>query len=125
MRIMATDLISIDADDAPDDDGLPFLEVTGVEGSILRVTRHGLTVLPCPDAMSDVSREGRFWAYSLIRNVRLEEYGPLGVVRTEVRSTGGDVPLLLLEPEQVTAARRALEMVWNLMSADNEGRIYA
>ena len=124
MKTMATDVLRMNPD-GPDDDGVPFLEVAGVEGSRLRVTRHGLTVLPCPDAMSDVSPEGRFWAYNLIRNVRLEEYGPLGVVRTEVRSTGGDVPLLLLEPDQVTAARRALEMVWNLMSADNEGRTYA
>ena len=123
MQTMPINPFSI-SPDAPDDEGAPFLEVAGIEGSI-RVTRYGLTVLPCPDAMSDVSREGRFWAYSLIRNVRLEEYGPLGVVRTQVRSTGGDVPLLLLEPEQVTAARRALEMVWNLMSADNEGRTYA
>jgi hypothetical protein len=121
---MATHVLRIDPN-APDDDGSPFLEVAGVEGSSLRVSRHGLTVLPCPDAMSDTSREGRFWAYSLIRNVRVEEYGPLGVLRTPVRSTGGDVPRLLLEPERVTAARRALEMVWNLMSADNEGRIPA
>jgi hypothetical protein len=108
-----------------DDDGSPFLEVAGVEGSTLRVSRHGLTVLRCPDAMSDISRDGRFWAYGLIRDVRLDDYGPLGVVRTKVRSTGGDVPLLLLEPHQVSAARRALEMVWNLMSAGTDRRIDA
>ena len=111
--------------DAPPDDSLPFLDVVGLEGSRLRITQRGLTVLPCPGDPSDVSAEGRFWAYGLIRDVRLEEYGPLGVVRARVRSTGDDVPLLLIEPEEITSARRALEMAWNMMSADTQRRLDA
>jgi hypothetical protein len=111
--------------DAPPDDGQSFLEVVGLEGSRLRITERGLTVLPCRDGASDLSSEGRFWSYGLIKDVRLEEYGPLGVVRARVRSTGDDVPLLLIEPEEITPARRALEMVWNMMSAATDRRLDA
>jgi hypothetical protein len=117
---MATAVLSIDAD-APDDDGQPFLEVAGIEGTRLRVTQRGLTVLPGPGAASD-RRGGRFWDYGRIRDVRIDDVGPLGVVRTRIRATGDELPLLLLEPEQITAARRALEMVWNLMGSDTDGR---
>lgn len=124
MQIMATAALSIEPDSS-DDAGPAFLEIAGVEGSTLRVTPGGLTVLPCPDAMSDLSRDGRFWAYDRIRDVRLVDYGSLGVVRTRIRSTGVEVPLLLLEPNQITAARRVLEMVWNLMGAEIDVRIDA
>jgi len=121
---MATATPSIGSD-APHDEGHPFIEVGGVEGSRLRVTQLGLTVLPRPGTMSDMRRDGRFWAYGLIQDVRLEESGSMGIVRARVRSTGGEVPLLLLEPDQIAAAQRALEMVWNLMGALNARRIGA
>ncbi|HXU85202.1 MAG TPA: hypothetical protein VN773_05305 [Verrucomicrobiae bacterium] len=121
---MATATPSIGSD-APHDEGHPFIEVGGVEGSRLRVTQLGLTVLPRPGTMSDMRRDGRFWAYGLIQDVRLEESGSMGIVRARVRSTGGEVPLLLLEPDQIAAAQRALEMVWNLMGAMNARRIGA
>lgn len=124
MSNMATATPSIESD-APHDEGHPFIEVGGVEGSRLRVTQLGLTVLPRPGTMSDMRRDGRFWAYGLIQDVRLEESGSMGIVRARVRSTGGEVPLLLLEPDQIAAAQRALEMVWNLMGAMNARRIGA
>ena len=120
MQNMATAVLGIDTE-APDDDGQPFLEVAGIEGTRLRVTQHGLTVLPGPSA-SDRRRSGRFWDYGRIRDVRIDDVGALGVVRTRIRATGAELPLLLLEPDQITAARRALEMVWNLMSAEIDQR---
>ena len=120
---MATELLGIEHG-APDDDR-PALAVEGVEGSSLRVTRRGLTVLSRPGPKSRLGRGGRFWAYGLIRDVRLDEYGPLGVVRTSIRSTGAEVPLLLLAPDQIAAARRALEMIWNLMDAVTDRRMNA
>ncbi len=99
------------------DRGELFLEVAGVEGSRLRVSQEGLTVLPCPDASSGLGREGRFWDYRNIRDLRLDDYGSLGVVRARIRSTGHELPLLLLEPDEIVSARRVLEMVWNLMAA--------
>jgi hypothetical protein len=99
------------------DQGESFLEVAGVEGSRLRVSQQGLTVLPRPDTSSGLGREGRFWDYRSIRDLRLDDYGSLGVVRARIRSTGHELPLLLLEPDEIVSARRVLEMVWNLMAA--------
>jgi len=100
---------------------LSYLEIRGVEGSTLRATRAGLTVYPGGAASS--AREGdRRWGYEQLREVRLDAYGSVGVIRATVRSTGGVLPLLLLEPEQIAAARRTLEVIWNLMAAANETR---
>ena len=118
---MATAILGIEPEASSDDDSQPFIEVAGIEGSTLRVTRRGLTVLPCTGT-SDGPGVRRFWAFPKIRDVRIDEVGALGVVRTQIRATGAELPLLLLEPEQITAARRALEMVWNLMSADIDQR---
>ena len=95
-------------------DGSPHLDVTGLGGSRLRATSDGLIVLQSwgrPPAQPP-----RFWAYDLLQNVRLDVYGTLGVIRANVRATGNDLPLLLLEPEEIPAARRVLEMVWNIMA---------
>jgi hypothetical protein len=37
------------------------------------------------------------------------------VIRARIQSTGHELPLLLLETDQIPAARRVLEMIWNLM----------
>jgi hypothetical protein len=121
MQNMATAVLGIEPESSFDDDSQPFIEVAGIEGSTLRVTRGGLTVLP-RTGISDGLGVSRFWAFPRIRDVRIDEVGTLGVVRTQIRATGAELPLLLLEPEQITAARRALEMVWNLMSADTDQR---
>jgi hypothetical protein len=118
---MATAVLGIEPQSSSDDDSQPFIEVAGIEGSTLRITRRGLTVLPCAGT-SDSRGLSRFWAFPRIRDVRIDEVGTLGVVRTQIRATGAELPLLLLEPEQITAARRALEMVWNLMSANTDQR---
>jgi hypothetical protein len=121
---MATAVLEIDPESSSDDDRQPFIEVVGIEGSRLRVTRGGLTVLPCT-GISDGPGTGRFWAFPKIRDVRIDDVGALGIVRTQIRATGAELPLLLLEPDQITAARRALEMVWNLMGTEIDQRMDA
>jgi hypothetical protein len=107
-----------------DDADQPFLEVEGIEGSTLRATKSGLTV--CPGGAISTPRDGRRrWDYAQLREVRLDAYGPIGVIRATVGSTGGVLPLLLLEPAQIAAARRTLEIIWNLMASSRDGRQHA
>lgn len=108
--------------DSPDDRSeQPFLEVAGAEGSILRATPAGLTV--CPGRGPSQAVGERSWAYDQIRDVHLDADGPIGVIRATIRSSGTELPLLLLEPDQIPAARRTLEIVRNLMGAARlEGR---
>ena len=112
-----------------DDVEQPFLEVEGIEGSTLRATRAGLTVHPggasggTSGGSAGRSHDGdRRWSYEQLREVRLDAYGSVGVIRATVNSTGGVLPLLLLEPGQIAAARRTLEVIWNLMASANETR---
>ena len=103
------------------DDAQPFLEVEGIEGSILRATGDGLTVRhggPWAARESD-----RRWTYDQLAEVRLDAYGPVGVIRATVSSTGGVLPLLLLEPAQIAAARRTLEIIWNLMASSRSRQV--
>lgn len=109
--------------DHDDDAERPFLEVAGAEGSILRATPSGLTVCPCRATWSQAGVRHRHWAYEQIGDVQLDADGPVGVIRATIRSSGTQLPLLLLEPNQIPAARRTLEIVWNLMGvARLEGR---
>ena len=102
-----------------DDAEQPFLEVAGIEGSSLRATRAGLTVHQGGALVE--GREGqRRWSYDQLREVRLDAYGSVGVIRATINSSGGALPLLLLEPEQIAAARRTLEVIWNLMASTHE-----
>ena len=94
------------------DDEQPFLEVEGIEGSSLRATLSGLVIRP-----TDATSAERHWSYEQLGSVRLDAYGPIGVIRATILPTGSDLPMLLLEPDQITAARRGLEMIWNLMGA--------
>ncbi len=104
-----------------DDGEHPFLEVEGIEGSTLRATRAGLTVYQGGGPARD--RDGqRRWSYEQLRDLRLDAYGSVGVIRATVTSSGGALPLLLLEPDQIAAARRSLEIIWNLMASTTEGR---
>ncbi|HEX2756219.1 MAG TPA: hypothetical protein VHM48_12180 [Candidatus Limnocylindrales bacterium] len=103
-----------------DDVEQSFLEVHGIEGSILRATRLGLTVYPSRSSAWAADGDRR-WSYEQLREVRLDAYGPVGVIRATVRS-GGLLPLLLLEPEQIAAARRTLEIIWNLMASAHHTR---
>jgi len=106
---------SIASSSAEDDDrDEPFLEVEGIEGSALRATNAGLTVRLGGTA-SVARADDRRWSYDQIREVRLDANGPVGVIRATVSSTGGVLPLLLLEPAQIAPARRSLEIIWNLM----------
>ena len=109
--------------DSPDDQPeQPFLEVAGAEGSILRATPAGLTVCPGRAPSSQDVGE-RQWAYDQIGDVHLDADGPIGVIRATIRASGTELPLLLLEPDQIPAARRTLEIVRNLLGAARlEGR---
>lgn len=100
---------------APDDRSeQPFLEVAGAEGSILRATPSGLTVCPGRATWSQPVGE-RQWSYDQIGDVHLDADGPVGVIRATIRASGTELPLLLLEPDQIPAARRTLEIIWKLM----------
>ncbi|MBA2720785.1 MAG: hypothetical protein H0U52_16325 [Chloroflexi bacterium] len=94
----------------------PFLELAGVKGSSLRATRTGLTVCPCRDISAPREAGDRHWGYDELTDLRLDAYGSVGVIRATIRSSGALLPLLLLEPDQIAAARRTLEIVWNLMN---------
>ena len=94
----------------------PFLKLAGVEGSSLRATRSGLTVCPCAGISAPRDAAERHWGYDELTDLRLDVYGSVGVIRATIRSSGALLPLLLLEPDQIAAARRTLEIVWNLMN---------
>ena len=98
------------------------LVIDGSAGTRLALTHDGLIV------RSDGSRAGggdRFWAYHDLRDLRLSAYGPIGVIRATLRITGGELPLLLLEPDQIVPARRTLEIAWNRIGRAPEGRFAA
>lgn len=104
--------------DASDDDtARPFLEVAGAEGTILRANRTGLTICPGMATGSRTRVAPRRWDYDQLGDVHIDAYGPVGVIRATIRASGTELPLLLLEPDQIPAARRTLEIVWNLMGA--------
>lgn len=107
---------SFTAMDSHEDAGeQPFLELAGVKGSSLRATRSGLTVCPCRDTSAPPDAGDRHWGYEELTDLRLDAYGSVGVIRATIRSSGALLPLLLLEPDQIAAARRTLEIVLNLM----------
>ena len=62
MQNMAIAVLEIEAEFPFEDHSQPFIEVAGIEGSRLRVTRQGLTVLPCTST-SNGREPGRFWAF--------------------------------------------------------------
>jgi hypothetical protein len=103
----------------------PFLEVAGVGGSYLRATSSGLTLSSGGSGSTASAREQRTWPYDRLTALRVDSYGSIGVVKATIQASGGDLPLLLLEPEQITPARRALEVVWNLMAKFDGMRVLA
>jgi hypothetical protein len=115
MHSPAIDMSILSSGSAGDDGDQPFLEVEGIEGSMLRATDEGLIVRH--GGRWAAREDDRRWAYDQLAEVRLDAYGPIGVIRATVSSTGGVLPLLLLEPAQIGAARRTLEIIWNLMAS--------
>jgi hypothetical protein len=105
---------------SPDDD--PMLSIDGMEGSALRITMTGIHVCPPPSVGADA---GRFWPYADLADVRIAEYGAIGVVRATLQRDRTELPLLLLEPEAIAAARRTLEIVWNRLTVRSAGRTAA
>ncbi len=111
---------AIPSEDA--DSRQPFIDVQGIEGSTLRATDAGLIVFPRGASSADHDGDRR-WRYDQLHEVSLDAYGSVGVIRATVGSTGGTLPLLLLEPQQINAARRIVEIIANLMvSAQHERR---
>jgi hypothetical protein len=105
----------------PSDDGWPderteqpYLMIEGSAGSYLRAGISGLTV---GGRGGPIDIDDHVWPYERLREIRIDAYGPIGVIRATLRSSGADLPLILLEPHQIGAARRGLEVVWNLMAS--------
>ena len=105
-----------------DDPGLPAdagaqpcLVVHGAEGSSLRATPTALVVCPSTIAAGPDPKPERIWPYDQLRAVRLDERGPLAVIRGTIRATGAELPLLLVEGSQLAAARHALAVLANLI----------
>ncbi|HET7029521.1 MAG TPA: hypothetical protein VFI34_03345 [Candidatus Limnocylindrales bacterium] len=97
----------------------PSLTIEGLEDSALKLTLAGLVVCQPASVGSDVDR---FWAYADLRDLTVANYGPIGVIRAIVRSSDTELPLLLLEPDQIVAARRTLEVVWSRFAERASGR---
>lgn len=107
---------------SPDDPGLPddggastSLVIAGTAGSSLRATATALIVCPARLAPGREVSPARTWSYRRLSRVRLDEGAPLSMIRGTVRATGAELPLLLVERDEVAAARRVLEVVGNLI----------
>jgi hypothetical protein len=111
--------IQIVSDPTPPPDRESSLVIEGSAGTCLALTHDGLIVRA--DAGSDDPAD-RFWAYADLRDLHLAAYGPIGVIRATLRQSGGELPLLLLEPDQIVSARRTLEIAWNRIGRTHEGR---
>jgi hypothetical protein len=124
MQTFETGLAFTSLDATDDDTEQPSLEVAGAEGTVLRATRYGLTICPGTATGSELRVGPRHWGYDQLGDVHIDAYGPVGVIRATIRASGTELPLLLLEPDQIPAARRTLEIVWNLMGAARfQGRL--
>lgn len=102
--------------------GRPLVQIGGSRGTVIRVAYGELVVCCCNDRLADAGSSCRAWPYEALSRIRLDAYGPFGVIRATLHSTGVDLPLLLLGPDQVAPARRALELVENLMAVHQEER---
>lgn len=100
----------------------PFVEIRGVRGTVLRAAQGAIVVCRCDGGPGDARGSCHMWPYEALSGMRLDAYGPLGVVRATLLATGVELPLLLLHPDQVASARRALELVVNLMAVHQEAR---
>lgn len=100
----------------------PFVEIRGARGTLLRASRGVIVVCRWASGPGDARSSCHTWPYEALSGMRLDAYGPLGVVRATLPATGVDLQLLLLHPDQVASARRALELVANLMAIHQEAR---
>ena len=99
-------------------DARPLLTINGSSGSTVRVTASGILVCP---SRTLPNHDTWFWAYSDLRDIGVTGYGPIGVIRATLRRTGAELPLLLLDPDQIVPARRTLEVVGNRINRELEG----
>jgi hypothetical protein len=107
--------------DADEPDG-PTLSIDGLERSSLRVGMTGIEV--CLPASLTPAME-RFWPYAELADLRIADYGAIGVIRATLQRDRTDLPLLLLEQEQIPAASRTLEIVLNRLPVPPAGRTAA
>lgn len=85
------------------------VRIAGARGSRLVVTLRGLTVCHCATVhLTHVPC--RTWDLQAVATLGVRDYGRLGAVVATLES-GTALPLLLLDPEQVPAARRAVDLV--------------
>lgn len=103
----------------PDGDDAPMLTIDGLERSVLKLMATGLQVCPSPAARGGIAR---FWAYDDLAEIRVTEYGGIGMIHATLRREQTDLPLLLVELEQITSARRTLEHVWSRVGVRTLGR---
>lgn len=102
--------------------GPPVVQIRGARGTVLRAWRGGIVVCRCAASPADTRGACPVWPYEALTGMRLDAYGPLGVVRATLGPGGVDLPLLLIEPDQVASSRRALDLVVNLMVVHQEAR---
>jgi hypothetical protein len=102
---------------ATSNEDVSYIEIDGTEGTVLRATMTGLLVCACRSTTPMSTHGHRRWAYDDLADLRLDSYGPIGVVRARSGDGRTDLPLLLLEPRQITAARKGLEIISNLMAS--------
>lgn len=100
----------------------PYVQIGGSGGTVIRASRSSLVVCRCNDRLAEAGSACREWPYEALSGMRLDAYGPLGVLRATLGLTEVDLPLLLLDPDQIAPARRALELVENLMAVHQEAR---
>lgn len=117
MQILEIGPASTGPDGQQDDTERPFLVVAGAEGTSLRATSSGLTICPATATRPRPAVGPRHWSYDQLADVHIDADGPVGVIRATIRASGTQLPLLLLDPDQILAARRTLEIVSNLMGA--------
>src|SRR5256885_10014116 len=110
---------AIPSEDA--DSRQPFIDVQGIEGSTLRATDAGLIVFPRGASSADHDGDRR-WRYDQLREVSLDAYGSVGVIRATVGSTGGTLPPLPPPPQPINTAPPVAAGLPNLIASPQPAR---
>src|SRR5215217_4615746 len=68
-----------------------FLQIDGTDGTIVRATMTGLVVCQCRTTSPVSSHGHRHWKYGELDDIRIDAYGPIGVVRATIRERRTDL----------------------------------
>jgi hypothetical protein len=123
MHSFAISSTASDPSIATSNEDVSFIQIDGTEGSVLRATMTGLVVCACRAAAPISTHGHRRWGYEDLADLRLDAYGPIGVVRARTGDGRTDLPLLLLEPAQIPAAGKGLEIICNLIASLRDLRV--